>query len=188
MGLRFRLKVDFDISGYTPRIQVILRTMKKYGIIVADNGSNWFVQGTHDDRWNDEELGALKSITGSNFEAVDISPWLDSPGYDPNSAAVPEVAFLSEPATPDDYYLFQNYPNPFSTGTEIKYCVNVPGKITLSIFNIEAREIIILEEGYRFPGEYRLKIDAADFLPGVYFCRLQSGRSVSRLRKMIVLP
>ena len=57
---------------------------------MSDNGSNWYIQGTHDDRWDDDEIATLKSIEGHNFEAVDISPWLNSPGFDPNSAAVPE--------------------------------------------------------------------------------------------------
>jgi hypothetical protein len=92
MGLRFRLKSDFDISGFTPRIQVILRTMKKYGLIVADNGSNWYFQGTHDDRWNDEEINLLKGLKGKNFEAVDISSWTSRPGFNKNSARVPPVS------------------------------------------------------------------------------------------------
>jgi hypothetical protein len=89
MGLRFRLKTGFDISGFTPRMQVILRTMKKYGMIVADNGSNWYFQGTNDERWNDEELNSLKAIKGNSFEAVDISSWLNRSGFDKNSAKVP---------------------------------------------------------------------------------------------------
>lgn len=89
MGLRFRLKKDFDISGYSPRMQVILRTMKKYGLIVADNGSNWYFQGTHDERWDDEEISTLKQLRGRDFEAVDISPWMNRAGFDINSARVP---------------------------------------------------------------------------------------------------
>ena len=89
MGLRFRMKTEVDISGYSPRMQVILRTMKKYGLIMSDNGGNWFFQGTHDDRWDDEEINTLKKLRGSDFEAVDISPWTSRPGFDPNSGKVP---------------------------------------------------------------------------------------------------
>jgi hypothetical protein len=89
MGLRFRLKADYNVSGYSLRMQVVLRTFKKYGIIVADNGSSWYFQGTHDDRWDDEEISTLKRLRGSDFEAVDISEWFDRPGFDTNSAAVP---------------------------------------------------------------------------------------------------
>ncbi len=70
MGMRVRLKASFDISGYSPAMQVILRALKKYGMILADNGSNWFISGAPDPRWNDSELNTLKSIKGSNFEVV----------------------------------------------------------------------------------------------------------------------
>ena len=53
MGMRVRLKASVDISGYPPRAQVILRALKKYGMIVADNGSDWYISGTADARWND---------------------------------------------------------------------------------------------------------------------------------------
>ena len=51
-------------------MQVILRALKKYGMILADNGSNWFISGAPDSRWNDSDLNTLKSIKGSNFEVV----------------------------------------------------------------------------------------------------------------------
>ena len=70
MGMRVRLKASFDISGYSPAMQVILRALKKYGMILADNGSNWFISGAPDPRWNDSELNTLKAIKGSNFEVV----------------------------------------------------------------------------------------------------------------------
>ncbi len=53
MGLRFRLKASFDVSGYTGESRVVLNALKKYGMIVADNGSNWFISGAVDTRWND---------------------------------------------------------------------------------------------------------------------------------------
>ena len=72
MGMRVRLKASFDISTFSPRIQVILRAMKKYGMFLADNGSNWYISGAPDPRWNDNELRALKTIAGSNFEVVQM--------------------------------------------------------------------------------------------------------------------
>jgi hypothetical protein len=73
MGQRFRLKADFDITGYAPEVRVILTAMKRYGIILADNGSPWFISGAPDERWDNDRLGELKGIPGSAFEAVDIS-------------------------------------------------------------------------------------------------------------------
>jgi hypothetical protein len=72
MGMRVRLKASFDISTFSPHIQVILKCLKKYGMIVADNGSNWYISGAPDARWDDNELNALKTITGSNFEVVQM--------------------------------------------------------------------------------------------------------------------
>ena len=69
MGQRFRLKAGFDISGYSPQMQVILQAMKKYGIIVADNGSDWFISGAPDERWDNDMLHEMKQLTGNDFEA-----------------------------------------------------------------------------------------------------------------------
>jgi hypothetical protein len=73
MGERFRLKASFDISPYPADVQVILRAMKKYGIILADNGSAWYISGKPDPRWNDDNLHTLSQLAGSNFEAVDAT-------------------------------------------------------------------------------------------------------------------
>lgn len=73
MGERFRLKASFDISSYPPEVQVILRGMKKYGIILADNGSAWYISGKPDPRWNDNNLHQFSRLLGSNFEAVDAT-------------------------------------------------------------------------------------------------------------------
>ncbi len=70
MGMRVRLKSSVNISGYPPSAQVILRALKTYGMIVADNGSDWFVSGTADARWNDMEMNTLKQLRGSDFEVV----------------------------------------------------------------------------------------------------------------------
>ena len=83
MGARFRLKASVDISGYDPQIQVIFRAFKEYGLILADNGSNWYISGEPDARWNDDLLvTAFKSLHGSSFEAIDESSLM----VDPNSA------------------------------------------------------------------------------------------------------
>ncbi len=74
MGLRVRLKSGYDISGFSARNQVILTALKRYGMLVADNGGDWYISGVHDIRWDDEELGELKSVPGSAFEAVYTGP------------------------------------------------------------------------------------------------------------------
>ena len=70
MGMRVRLKAEFDIGGYPESARVVLQALKTYGMILADNGGNWFLSGTPDPRWNDEELNTLKTISGNDFEVV----------------------------------------------------------------------------------------------------------------------
>ncbi len=84
MGQRFRLKANFNIASFDPTVQVILRAMKKYGMILADNGSSWYISGAPDERWDNDILHELGQITGANFEAVDESSLL----LDPNSGQV----------------------------------------------------------------------------------------------------
>ena len=73
MGARFRLKAGFDLSGFRAKARVILRAMKRYGLILADNGANWFFQGAEDSRWGNRLLDQLKSVPAAAFEAVDVS-------------------------------------------------------------------------------------------------------------------
>jgi hypothetical protein len=75
MGMRVRLNAGFDISGFTPNLQVILRAMQTYGMFVADNGSNWYVSGAPEPRWNDDELvSGFRRVHGSDFEVVGPPP------------------------------------------------------------------------------------------------------------------
>lgn len=73
MGQRFRLRADYDLSGFSPINRTILQALKTYGMILADNGSPWFISGAPDERWNNDELAQLKQVMGSDFEAVDVS-------------------------------------------------------------------------------------------------------------------
>jgi len=79
MGQRFRLKAGFDISGFSTETQVILRALQKYGMILADNGSAWFISGAPDERWNNDALHELHDVHGSDFEAVDESSLMVDP-------------------------------------------------------------------------------------------------------------
>jgi len=84
MGARFRLKADYNISRFPSEMQVILQAMKSYGIILADNGSNWYVSGAPDERWDNDMLHLLDVLTGNDFEAVDVSALM----LDPDSGEV----------------------------------------------------------------------------------------------------
>lgn len=82
MGSRFRLKAGFDMSGLRADTRTVLRAMQRYGLILADNGSPWYFQGTADNRWPEGLLEELTSIQAGDFEAVDASSLM----VDPNSA------------------------------------------------------------------------------------------------------
>jgi hypothetical protein len=73
MGARFRLRGGYDVSGYSASARIVLRAMKRYGLIVADNGSDWYVQGSVDDRWTYRFVDQLKRVPARAFVAVDAS-------------------------------------------------------------------------------------------------------------------
>ena len=98
MGVRFRLKAGFDISHFSATNQIILTALKRYGMMLADNGSSWYISGAPDARWNNDDLHALTTIDGSNFEAVDVSPLM----VDPNSGQARQTSVavsVSPPST-----------------------------------------------------------------------------------------
>ena len=79
LGARYRLKADYDISTFHPTVQIILTAMKKYGMILADNGGNWYISGTPDARWDDDVLSAIGKVRGNAFEVVDESCMMVKP-------------------------------------------------------------------------------------------------------------
>jgi hypothetical protein len=74
MGMRLRLKANYDISHFSSNIQVILTAFKKYGMIMADNGSSMYISGAPDDRWDNSDLHNLGQVSASAFEVVQMSP------------------------------------------------------------------------------------------------------------------
>jgi hypothetical protein len=93
MGMRMRLKAGFDISGFSPANQVILTALKQYGMILADNGSAIYITGMPDSNWNNNDLGALKSITASSFEVVQMDA-IYTPSNVPTGPS-PTVAYFT---------------------------------------------------------------------------------------------
>src|ERR1700744_3998143 len=72
-GAKIRLKASFNISGYSPNLQIILTAMKKYGLILADIGSNMYISGAPDERWDNDDLQKLGAIAASNFEVIKLN-------------------------------------------------------------------------------------------------------------------
>jgi hypothetical protein len=73
MGMRFRLRSNFPIGSFPYQARVVLRALKRYGMIVADNGSSWYISGAPDERWSNDQLHTLHRVKGSDFRVVDTS-------------------------------------------------------------------------------------------------------------------
>jgi hypothetical protein len=73
MGLRLRLRAHFPVRDFPPQAQVVLRALKRYGMIVADNGSSWYVSGAPDPGWDNDDLHTLSRVKGSDFRTIDTS-------------------------------------------------------------------------------------------------------------------
>lgn len=108
MGQRFRLKDAVDVSRFPASVRPILAALKRYGMMLADNGSSWFLSGAPDPRWSDDELHALHELTGADFEAVDVSSLVvdpDSAATRPAAAADGRTAVEFHRASVDHYFL-----------------------------------------------------------------------------------
>jgi len=98
MGMRLRLKPGFDVSSFPSSIQVILTALKKYGMIMADNGSNMYLSGAPNDNWNNEDLHTLSQVPASAFEVIEMNPVYTS-GNVPIGAAPMISSFTAAPST-----------------------------------------------------------------------------------------
>jgi hypothetical protein len=98
MGQRFRLKASYDISSFGPQSQVVLKALKKYGMILADNGSSWYISGSPNELWDNDDLHELGQVPGSAFEAVDVSSLMISPNSGRANVKVAVANFSAGPA------------------------------------------------------------------------------------------
>jgi hypothetical protein len=73
MGLRVRLKASFDVRPFPRQARIVLTALKRYGMLVADNGANWYISGAPSPGWSNDQLHTLGRVTGSNFEVVDTT-------------------------------------------------------------------------------------------------------------------
>jgi hypothetical protein len=98
MGAWFRLQASFDVGRFRPDTQVVLRAMQRHGVILADNGSNWYFTGTAENGWDTRMLDELKTVPAGAFDAIDASSLM----VDPNSGLVrggPPAASTAPPTT-----------------------------------------------------------------------------------------
>jgi hypothetical protein len=98
MGMRMRLKASYDISSFPAQAQVILAGLKKYGMIMADNGSSMYITGDPDNRWNNDDLGTLKQVPASAFEVILMDP-IYTPNNLPQGKAPKITSFTATPQT-----------------------------------------------------------------------------------------
>ena len=139
MGQRFRLRSDLDLSGFSPRVRVILQALKEYGMMLADNGSAWFVSGVPDERWDNDELADLAAVKGSDFEAVDVS----SLTIDPDSSrTAPECTGSAQTVVSDTSILDEQL---FEACDEVRVGpdVSVFGPDGRAIFNSGNRVVFL---------------------------------------------
>ncbi|MGO9210928.1 MAG: hypothetical protein ACLPXM_05400 [Terriglobales bacterium] len=98
MGMRLRLKASYDISGFSASNQVILAALKKYGMIMADNGSSMYISGAPDSRWSNDDLHNLGQVTASAFEVVQMNP-IYTASKVPQGTAPVITSFSASPST-----------------------------------------------------------------------------------------
>jgi hypothetical protein len=133
MGERFRLKATFDIQPYPADAQVILRAMKRYGIMLADNGSAWFISGKPDSRWNNDNLRMLGQVLGSNLEAVDATVLR----IDPNSGAAIQSG-VTVGVTPPSAVVRTTHAQPFTA-----MVTGAPNTVIWSVSGINGGDVVV---------------------------------------------
>jgi hypothetical protein len=119
MGMRIRLKSGFDISGFSKTNQIILKAMQQYGMILADNGGYFFIEGATDPRWDDDDLDNLKSVASSNFEVVQATPGY--PGMDAVSA------YTDYPGVPPTINSFTASATTVGSGSPVTFTYSASG-------------------------------------------------------------
>jgi len=183
-GQRFRLKANFDISGYSPQIQVILKAFKKYGLMVADIGSDWYISGTQDERWDNDILHALSNVPGSAFEAVDATTLMISS----NSGQALQTITGTETAM--ETAAVSVYPNPYSisSGREGVVFKNLPSCAQVKIFDLSGRLIDEYQAGdTEKTWVWKVRYQQGKLLPcGLYVYQV-TGKDLRKVNGKIVV-
>ena len=156
---------------------------------MADNGSNWYFQGTHDDHWDDSELRTLKKLRGSDFEAVDISPWMERSGFDPNSAAVPQVSPVRKPFTSslsNQVFSLQQKTKNGQNSFLIRHFLKKDGVVSIKVTDLRGRKLLVQLNEFKKAGENSYSFSAR-LSPGVYLIRLDCDKTYLETVKFTVM-
>jgi hypothetical protein len=120
MGMRMRLKASFDVTSFPPQAKIVLVALKKYGMIMADNGSSLYIGGDPDSRWDNDDLGTLRQVPASAFEVIQINPL-----YTPNNMPTGPLPVISS---------FTANPQTISAGQPVTLSWNVAGASYFVVF------------------------------------------------------
>ena len=167
-GARFRLKGDYDISGFSSQAQVLLQAFKTYGIVLADNGSDWYVSGSPSASWDNDQLHELDALTGSDFEAVDTSSLMvsqDSAATNQsNTPHVYSIKRMDANPTGSTLFRFQVYFSEPVTGVdETDFGLTTTGDITgETISSVTGSGISYIVTATVDSGYGDLRLDLAD--------------------------
>ena len=167
MGLRMRLKSNFDDSKFTGFAKVISTAMKRYGIILADNGSAWYVSGETNTSWPDDDLHQLTDIHGSDFEAVYTGPVATYP----NEYPIPSLSGVSQPVAISDRS-FEIMPNPVSSQATIRLDLETSTHTSFVLYDALGRKVKQVMDGISKQGESECALSVTDLPNGAYFLRL----------------
>jgi hypothetical protein len=157
MGMRVRLRASYDISGFPSEVQVILRALKKYGMIVADNGGPWYISGAPDARWNDDALHAISRVQGADFEVVDASAGAQPPSA-PAVAPPPRVVLGSTARIRAGHSLNRRVRFEDAVGSGWSATVNYGDGTKTKRLSVKSGKRVQLAHRYRRRGTYRVTV------------------------------
>ncbi len=170
MGTRLRLKASYDDTKDTGYAKVIITALKKYGIILADNGSNWYISGEWNPNWPDDDIGQLKNITGGDFEVVNTGYPIETESKEYPTPVIPIPGTASVADMESASFHLAVFPNPSSGLTTISE-TGVPGPSQIEIIDQIGRSILkqTLESA-------TATLDLSALPNGCYFLHVQTSQ------------
>jgi hypothetical protein len=178
MGMRVRLRADYDITGLPAEVQVILRALKKYGMIVADNGGPLYISGAPDARWNDDALHAISRVQGRDFEVVDASSGPQPPTVVTPAPSTPRVFVGSTARLRAGKWLTRRVRFLDAAGSGWTATVNYGDTRRTTSLAVKRGGQLRLSHRYRRPGTYRVTVKV----------RNAQGKSGTSRFKVVVRP
>jgi hypothetical protein len=179
MGLRLRLRADYDVSAVTGQSRVIVDALKKYGMILADNGTSWFISGTSDPRWDLDDLNQLKRIPGTAFEAVYTGP----------IKRTPEVSSVRDEYR-EPHERVHDLPALTAIvvdGTiELSFTLPSASHVSLTLTDARGEVVASILDEPRNGGVSVARIGTASLPSGMYFCRMTTAEGTSMARVAVV--